>query len=90
MATGQGTCLELERELAVKEDTIREFHHYGQVSTEMPRVDTECASCPEIQGKVDDMISEMARSQGTCLELERELAVKEDTITELYHYRQVS
>ena len=62
----------------------------GKHPREIPNVDTECASCHELLEKVDDMISEMARSHGICLELERELAVKEDTITELYHYGQAS
>ena len=62
----------------------------GKHPREIPNVDTECASCHELLEKVDDMISEMARSQGTCLELERALAVKEHTIRELHHYGQVS
>ena len=37
----------------------------GKHPREIPNVDTECASCHELLEKVDDMISEMARSQGT-------------------------
>ena len=57
----------------------------GKYPREIPNVDTECASCHELQDKVDDMTFEMDTSQGTCLGLEQELAEKEDTIGELHH-----